>query len=94
MGSYQYSRNRCAIGYSGDCAILKRPDNEFIVYSHGKRRHEHVTSTDPYVIQVDDFARAVFEEQHPKFTPEDSISNMRLIDACLRSARERMRVSL
>lgn len=47
-----------------------------------------------YARQVDDLARAVWKEQAPPFPADDAVRNMKLIEACLKSARSKARVEL
>ncbi|MFB5192984.1 Gfo/Idh/MocA family protein [Alicyclobacillus fastidiosus] len=53
-----------------------------------------VPTVDPYVAEIDDFGRSLLANRLPRFDPEESVRNMRVIDACLASARTRARVSL
>jgi len=66
----------------------------FRVIAGGQAREEPAEGVDIYTVQADDFARAAFGEQAPLFPPEDAVYNMRVIDACLQSARERRRITL
>ena len=68
-------------------------DADFFVHSSGGTRLIKATGANPYVKQVDDFAAAVFSGK-PLFQPEDAIANMILIETCLRSAKERIRLTL
>lgn len=60
----------------------------------GKQTEERFESTDHYVRQVEDFNRCVLDGQSPPFAPDDSINNMRAIDAIMMSSKERIRVPL
>jgi xylose dehydrogenase (NAD/NADP) len=76
-------------------AFLTGDDNAgFTVESREGTRIEQVEGYNSYVLQVDDFARTVWGEQPQLFKPEDAVRNMKVIDACLRSAREKTRISL
>ncbi|GIP21973.1 Gfo/Idh/MocA family protein [Paenibacillus sp. J22TS3] len=66
----------------------------FTVYKDGTSREERPEGVNSYVLEVDDVAAAVFGLRQPRFEAEDAVHNMRLIDACLQSARERRRVEL
>lgn len=55
-------------------------------------RKEDAYGTNAYVIQCDQFARTVWGEEAPAFSAQDAVSNMRLLDACVASARARARV--
>ncbi|GGJ05488.1 deoxyfructose oxidoreductase [Alicyclobacillus cellulosilyticus] len=66
----------------------------FTVTVRGETRVEPVPDVNQYVLQADDFARAVFGLAPPRFPADDAVRNMRVLDACLASARERRRVAL
>lgn len=66
----------------------------FIVHSGGGRREVQSDSVNAYTAQVDAMHAAITGEKPLKFAPEDAVSNMKVIDACLRSARERARIEL
>lgn len=65
----------------------------FFVTTREGRREEMVEDLNQYALQADDFASAVRGEAQ-RFSPYDAISNMRVVDAVLKSARERIRVEL
>jgi D-xylose 1-dehydrogenase (NADP+, D-xylono-1,5-lactone-forming) len=76
-------------------AFLPDPDNvDFIVMSRGERREEKAPFHNPYTLQADNFARSIFGEQPLRFESQDAVSNMLVIDAVLKSAKEKTRVSL
>lgn len=76
-------------------AFLNPSDGEgFYVVKRGERREEGHLQTNQYTLQVDDFARSVFGEQPLRFAPEDAVSNMKVIDACLKSARTKTKVEI
>lgn len=64
----------------------------FIVHVKNERREEKVPFLNQYALQADDMAYAAWGEKAPRFPASDAINNMRLIDACLKSARERSRI--
>ncbi|MBB6669849.1 Gfo/Idh/MocA family protein [Cohnella nanjingensis] len=66
---------------------------DYVLHAKGERREEPASQVNQYTLQADNFARAVWGEP-PRFAPEDAVLNMKLIDACYRSARERTRVTL
>ena len=57
-------------------------------------RVETFPTCDQYTLQGDAFSRAVRGEASLEYPIEDAIQNMRIIDACFRSAREGVWVSL
>jgi xylose dehydrogenase (NAD/NADP) len=77
-------------------AYVSKPDasSNFFVNVKGARREVTVPQVNQYALQADDLARSVIHGEQQKFQAEDAISNMRLIDACLKSAREHIRVPL
>lgn len=77
-------------------AFVSHPDasSNFYVLTKDGRQEEEAPQVNQYSLQVDDFARTVWGEQPAKFEPSDAVSNMKIIDACLESARERRRVVL
>ncbi|WNR42951.1 Gfo/Idh/MocA family protein [Paenibacillus roseipurpureus] len=68
--------------------------HNFLVITGKEQREEQPDPCNPYLLEVDDFARNVAKLQTPRFPPQDAILNMRLLEACLRSARERKRIIL
>ena len=77
-------------------AFVAGPDSgaNFFVTSNGQRREVEVPQVNHFALECDDFARSALFGEPQKFTPEDAVSNMRVLDACLRSAREQTRVAL
>ncbi|GIP37728.1 deoxyfructose oxidoreductase [Paenibacillus sp. J31TS4] len=66
--------------------------SNFFVIGKSGRREVSVPQVNAYSVQADDFARAVWGDHPLKKEPEDAVRNMRALDACLRSSRERARV--
>lgn len=64
----------------------------FFVTARGERREVEVPHLNQYTLQADHLASAILNGTPLKYEPSDAISNMRIIDACLKSARERSRV--
>lgn len=76
-------------------AFVSRPDgssNFYVITS--ERREVEVPQINQYSAQADEFAAVVLDGAMPKFTSQDAIANMRVIDACLQSAERRERVLL
>lgn len=67
---------------------------DFTVYSHDSSRSETFPELDAFSLQVDQFAHAINGKEDLLFPASDAVLNMKVIDACLRSARERVRVQL
>ena len=66
----------------------------FFVTAKGNRREIEVPHVNAYTEQADHLARVTAGEAPLKFEAADAIYNMKVIDACLLSARERVRISL
>ncbi|EFM09689.1 oxidoreductase domain protein [Paenibacillus curdlanolyticus YK9] len=64
------------------------------VTAAGERREIEVPFVNAYSEQADHMARAIIEGTPLAFPAADAIANMKVIDACLQSARNRTRVSL
>lgn len=77
-------------------AFAAGPDSgaNFFVTVHGERREIEVPHVNHFALECDDFACAVLFGEPQKFTMEDAVCNMRILEACLRSANDRTRVSL
>jgi len=74
-------------------SFLPNKENDTIVVQvGGETRTEGPYGVDAYVAQSDQFARVVWGEEAPLFSAQDAVENMKLIDACLASARQRQRV--
>ncbi|CAG7645301.1 dTDP-3,4-didehydro-2,6-dideoxy-alpha-D-glucose 3-reductase [Paenibacillus solanacearum] len=68
-------------------------DNFFVTTKSGRREVE-VPRVNQYALQADAFARCVLNGEPLPYSPADAIAGMRVVDACLTSARERRRVEL
>jgi xylose dehydrogenase (NAD/NADP) len=68
--------------------------SNFFVHTKEGSREEQMPQVNQYALQADAFAESVWNDKPLKFPPEDAVKNMRVIDACLKSARERVRVIL
>ncbi|MBB3109554.1 putative dehydrogenase [Paenibacillus phyllosphaerae] len=66
----------------------------FFVHTKDGVREEQQPTLNQYALQADDFARVVWGQQEARFTPEDAVANMKVIDACLESAYTRSRVTI
>ena len=76
-------------------AYLPGPEDvDFIVTAKGERREEKLEYHNQYTLQADNFARSIFGEQELLFDSQDAVLNMRVIDAVLKSAKEKARVVL
>ncbi len=66
----------------------------FFVTAKGERREVDVPHVNQYALQADHLARAITSGSPLAFGPDDAIANMRIIDACLKSAEERTRITI
>jgi len=66
--------------------------NDFTVWTKDGSRSVKTPEVNQYALQAERFADSVFGNALPLFPPSDAVHNMRVIDACLKSARERARV--
>ncbi|HZG56987.1 Gfo/Idh/MocA family oxidoreductase [Paenibacillus sp.] len=67
---------------------------QIVVHKKGERTELEMPTLNTYSLQADAFGRAVRGEASLPFSPQDAVNNMRVVDACLKSARERTRVVL
>ncbi|MNI77858.1 hypothetical protein D3C73_1341840 [compost metagenome] len=65
---------------------------QIIVHTDSISREERVSVSNSFVLQAETFASAVLEGTPLPFEPENTVNNMRVIDACLESARTRQRI--
>jgi predicted dehydrogenase len=77
-------------------AFSCKADNSanFVVYTKGGRREEEPPQVNQYALQSDDLGNAVLYGKPLAFKPEDAVGNMKVIDACLKSASNRERVQI
>ncbi|GAA3407227.1 Gfo/Idh/MocA family protein [Paenibacillus hodogayensis] len=75
-------------------AFVCRPDEEPVFYVTTKdgRREERTEPMNQYSLQADDLAASVLDGAPLAFDPFDTVLNMRVVDACLESARTRSRI--
>lgn len=66
----------------------------FYLTVRGERSEIEVPHVNAYSLQADQLARAIMNKTPLQFQPDDAIHNMKVIDACLLSAREHTRVAL
>ncbi|GIP26748.1 deoxyfructose oxidoreductase [Paenibacillus sp. J23TS9] len=66
----------------------------FFISTGGERKEIHVQDINAYTEQADHLARAIHDRTPLRFDTQDAIHNMKVIDACLMSAREHIRVAL
>lgn len=66
----------------------------FFLTANGERREMEVPDVNAYSQQGDRFAEAALNGKPLRYDAGDAIRNMKVVDACLLSARERIRVHL
>jgi predicted dehydrogenase len=66
----------------------------FFISAKGQRREIEVPHVNAYSEQADHLARAIIDGTPLQFNASDAVKNMKVIDACLLSARERARITL
>lgn len=66
----------------------------FFITAHGEKKEIYVQHVNAYTEQADQLARAIRNEAPLRFDVQDAVRNMKVIDACLLSAREHTRVVL
>lgn len=100
-GMWAYGENALQIkGTKGTiripAAFLYRSQAEaaFTVTIGGESRIAAVPDVNQYVLQIDEFGRSVINDMPLRFSAADAVRNMKVIDAVIKSARERVRISL
>jgi predicted dehydrogenase len=68
------------------------PGSNFFVITKDGRREVDVPDVNQYALQADDMAYAIWGKRPLRFEAMDAVRNMRVMDACLQSAREHVRV--
>ena len=66
----------------------------FYVNARGERRLVEVEAVNAYSEQADAMYRAVVDGEPPRYDSQDAIRNMKVVDACLKSAREKTRIEI
>ncbi|MDO3681630.1 Gfo/Idh/MocA family protein [Paenibacillus ehimensis] len=74
--------------------VHENEQDHFYVVAGGEKREVEVPYVNQYTLQADAFGRNVLHGEPMPFGPSDAVNNMRAVDACLTSARERRRVEL
>ncbi|MNI09680.1 Glucose--fructose oxidoreductase precursor [compost metagenome] len=67
--------------------------NFFVITKDGRREVE-APVVNQYALQADDLAHAAWGNKQLRFKSNDAVANMRVLDACLKSAYERIRVPI
>ncbi|KJD46254.1 Gfo/Idh/MocA family oxidoreductase, partial [Paenibacillus terrae] len=67
---------------------------QIFVHVGSVTREERLKGFNSFELQADAFAKAVLDGAPLPYEPEDAVSNMKVIDACIESARSRKRVEI
>lgn len=96
----QYGRSFAEIEGTEGVIILQRPwfpgehTAEFLIRREGREETVSVTGANTYRLEVEDFGRACQTHGAPRWTIDDAVANMAVIDSLYTSARERHPVSV
>ena len=74
-----------------------KTDNFFVITIDGRndiRREVEVPFVGDYTLQADAIGKAILNNEPLPYPSSDALLNMKVVDACLQSARERRRVEL
>lgn len=69
-------------------------ETHLVVKSNGNQTEEHFESMNHYMLQVEDFNRYVQNQQPSPSVADDLVASMKVIEAALRSSKERIRVQI
>lgn len=99
-GMWTYSR--CCLEIAGSEGRIELPSAfgwermedqaQILIHTAKGTREERLGPHNHFALQVDAMASAILDGIPMPFSPEDSIYNMRVIDACLESARTSSRI--
>jgi len=98
-GMWASGRNKLEIlGSTGRIEVpspfVNQPGHFYVTDEAGRTREHFSGQYNHYSLQADQFARVVWGQEAPLYPAEDAVSNMRILEACLMSARERARIIL
>ncbi|WP_438447548.1 Gfo/Idh/MocA family protein [Gorillibacterium sp. sgz5001074] len=65
-----------------------------VLRTRGEERVVEAGPANSYSLQADEFAAVVRGERQARFPASDAVANMRVVEACLRSAERRERITL
>lgn len=68
--------------------------DHFFVTVKGERREVEVPYVNQYTLQADALGNSILYGEPLPIEPTDAVRNMRVVDACLRSANERRRIEI
>jgi D-xylose 1-dehydrogenase (NADP+, D-xylono-1,5-lactone-forming) len=66
----------------------------FFIVKKDQMREVEFPQVNQYALQADSFAESIFQKETLRFGPLDAVKNMQVIDACLKSAKDRVRVEI
>ncbi len=73
---------------------VNQPGHFYHVDEAGKTSEHFLGQFNHYTLQAEQFAKVVWGEEQPLYAAEDAIRNMRVLEACLQSAKEKSRIVL
>ncbi|KKI89423.1 oxidoreductase [Bacillus sp. SA1-12] len=74
--------------------VQQDQSDNFYVFSKDGRREVEVPRLNQYSLQADALGKSILSGEPLPFPATDAISNMKVLDACLTSAKERRRVEI
>lgn len=75
-------------------AFSGQKQSGYTVYRSGEAAETREQPMNSYVLEIEHFGSVVQNGEDPLFQPEDMVQNLRLLDACQTSAREKRRIVL
>ena len=86
---YEVIGDRGSIEVYGPYRPDKNPDGKgrMIVNTENKEKRELFVSGDEYTLQVEHFSQCVLNSTEPAYSGEQTVRNMKVIDACYESIR-------
>jgi predicted dehydrogenase len=96
----QYGRSFAEIEGTEGVIILPRPwfpgehTAEFLIRREGREETVAIAGANTYRLEIEDFGQACQTRSAPRWTVDDAVANMTVIDSLYQSARERHPVSI
>ncbi|MBP2001210.1 putative dehydrogenase [Paenibacillus shirakamiensis] len=75
-------------------AFSGKEQSGYFMFQNRQLQEYRERNVNAFIREVEDFGRAAMGIEPPLFEPEDAVLNLRLIEACLQSAREKRRIEL
>lgn len=74
--------------------VQQTEQDNFYIVTNGERKEVDVPKLNQYVLQADALGRSILNGERLPYPASDAVLNMKVIDACLRSATERERIQI